>query len=337
MSKWQDKMDKLKWAATPWFSRKKKLEQAIAPLRQWPETAALLDFAESQGIPIKFSSELIGSEATSAGFLESDPKTGEQHIALNPNAAPADIGLVLIHELRHVWQNAMLGTTPYNRHLEKGDPETALFMVRVREADAHAFTNLMITRMRNAAADDVEAREIADRLQKANGGAPLDKLQQQLLEEFMLEKFVKRLPQQQFEMAQDFLWAIQNLDVYDRQTIADYHERYTHPQLATEMRPEGTPLNTSDARKMLRLGVHENVPSYFNEVSDAQFRQAVLAPITPEMRQAVNIIGAFEKAARRPGGIQPQVEQEYRVDVHKAVVKAVTRAPLPVTKSRFDP
>ncbi|MDE1151497.1 MAG: hypothetical protein PW788_03075 [Micavibrio sp.] len=333
MSKWQERLDKLKWATTPWFSRKKKLAQAIAPLRQWPETAALLDFAESKGIPIKLSADLIGGQT--AGYFTTDRNTGESHIALNPASTPADIGLVLIHELRHVWQSEMLGITPYNRHLEAADPETALFLVRVREADAYAFTNLMIARMRNAAADDTEARNIADRLEKANGGAPLDALQQQLLQEFMLEKFMKRLPQQQFDMAQDFLWAIENMDTYDRETIVDYHTRYTHPQYATEMRPEGTPLNTGDARKMLKLGVHENVPAYFNEVSDAQFRQAVLSSVTPEMKQAVNLIAAFEKAAARPGGIPPQGEQNFRLHVHNAVAEAVTRAPVPQSKSRF--
>ena len=321
MSTWKDKWTKAKWSMTLPGARKKKMQEAIAPLLQWPETRALVEFAAQQNIPITFSKDLINTDV--AGHLHVDPKTGHFAISLSPNADSASLTRTLIHELRHAWQNAILGTTQFNMQLEAPDAATALFFTRVREADAYAFTNLMVTRIINSYDDDEEGHKIKARFTAANNGGALTETQQEILRDMMLERFLSRLPGQEVQMMQNFYGMLQNMDVYDRDALEDYHNRYTSPDRPTEARPQGEPLTTADARKILRLGVHTGVTEYFNHLSDAEFREMVTEPQLPAVKHAVGLIAAFEKAAAK--GLDPVREQAYRVEVHRTVEAAIGR------------
>ena len=336
MSDFSIKKAKLKWQLTPAGKRNAKLEEAIVPLRQWPETAALLDHAAANGITISFSKDLIGTHVD--GHFQTDPRTGEQKIELNPDSDAAGISYVLIHELRHVWQDAMLGINPMNKAREEGDPETAIYVTRVREADAYAFTNLMITRMQHAERDSAEVRALADRLRKASGATELDTFQAALINEYMLDKFAQRLPKQQMEMAQDFLWAIENMQPYDRDTLEKYHDRYTSPDYAPHSKGNEPAITTSDMRRVMRMGVHQNVPDYLDNVPDAKFREMVLKGVEPNVVQAVNLMKAFEAAAAKPYGIPGPGAQNFRTFIDNSV-KMARAAPLPTTtpKSRLRP
>ena len=302
-------------------ARKKKMQEAMAPLLQWPETRALVEFAAHQNIPITFSKDLINSDI--AGHLHVDPKTGHFAISLSPNADSASLTRTLIHELRHAWQNAILGTTQYNMQLEAPDAGTALFFTRVREADAYAFTTLMVTRIINSYDDDEEGHKIKARFTAANGGGALTETQQEILRDMMLDRFLSRLPGQEIEMMQNFYGMLQHMDIYDREALRDYHARYTHPQYLSEQRPQGTPLNTADARKILRMGVHTGVSEYFNQLSDAEFRDMVTEPQAPEVKHAVDLMQSFEKAAAK--GLEPHRELAYRQFVHQSVEAALNR------------
>jgi len=323
-----------KWSLTGKSARAKKLETAIAPLRDWPETAALLDFAEAQGIEIGFSKRLIGSGVS--GERYTDYTTGREHIALNPDADPVGISFVLIHELRHVWQNAILGINAGNTNRLEADPDTAIFIERVREADAYAFTNLMITRMQDSAKDSAEVQALAQRLIDAQGGKPLEPLQQQMIQEYMLEKFIARQPAQQWEMAQNFVWAIDNMQQYDRDTLLRYHEKYTSPQYQSQPK-SAQPLDVPDVRRMLKMGVHENVPYYLTELNDAQFKGLVLNGVEPLVQESSRLMKAFEAAAARPLGIPPQGEHNFRVLIDSNVKYALAQPLPPPTKSRYTP
>lgn len=328
------KKAQLKWSLTSKGAQNKKLQAAIAPLRDWPETAALLEFAESQGVEIGFDKAMIGSGVS--GDRHTNFQTGREHISLNPDADTVGLSFVLIHELRHVWQNAILGINASTTNRLEADPETAIFIERVREADAYAFTNLMITRMQDSAKDSEEVQALAKRLVESQGGKPLDPLQQQMISEYMLEKFMLRQPAQQWEMAQNFVWAIDNMQQYDRDTLLRYHEKYTSPDyLSQQKSPQ--PLDVPDARRMLKMGVHENVPNYLTELSDDQFRGLVLNGVEPLVKESTRLMKAFEAAAARPHGIPPQGERNFRTLIDSNVKQALAQPLPPPTKSRYTP
>ena len=261
-------------------------------------------------------------------------KTGQQYIALNPDADPVGLAFTLIHELRHVWQNKVLGLTPQTLALAEPDIETQMLFVRVREADAHAFTNLMIRRMQADQQDKAEVQQlIAQHTQRT--GAPPDEFQLKLFQQYLTEKFIGRFESDAQQMVLDFAWTLENLDRYDRQTLLQYHARYTSPNYEQQPRPAAEDsLNLKGIRSMLKLGVGDRAPSYLHNVSDDNLKTAVMHDVQQPLKDAYNLMDKFEKAAKR--GIPAADAGQYRIEIEDKLARAL-KAPAPqITKSRFD-
>ena len=328
----KSKIDRLKWKLAPGRMQRSRLDAAVNLIKNYPETQFLLQLATAEGIKIHFDPKMRNSEA--AGMLQTDRETGEKVIALSPDADAQSVALTLIHELRHAWQDKVLGITPQTRGKSEPDVETTIILNRVREADAYAFTNLIVRRMQAAAEDDVEARGMVEKLQKRTGGKPPDQFQLEMISEYMTEKFISRIDVDHQEMVLDFAWALRNFDSYDRRALVDYHARYTSPHYQTEKRPEmGQPFGLGDIRKMLVMGIAPNMPAYLGKVPDELFRQAVLQDMTPSMKNAMGLIKEFEKVAKR--GISQRDNQQYRTEIETTLSKAVNAPPAPHTEPRF--
>ncbi len=327
----KDKVDRLKWKIAPKRMQRTRFDAAVALIKNYPETQFLLQLAQEEGIKIGFDPKMRNSEA--AGMLQTDRTTGEKVIALSPDAGPQDVALTLIHELRHAWQDKVLGLTPQTRSKSEPDVETTILLNRVREADAYAFTNLIVRRMQAAAEDEVEARGLVEKLQKTSGKQP-DQFQLEMISEYVTEKFISRIDNDHKEMVLDFAWALRNFDTYDRRALVDYHARYTSPHYETQARPEmAQPFGLGDIRKMMIMGVAGNMPPYLDKVPDALFRQAILQDISPPLQNAMGLISKFEKVAKR--GISKKDDMQFRTEIEGTLSKAVNAPPAPNPDSRL--
>lgn len=330
--KLREKFEEAKWAITPKRARRGKLDEAIAMISNYPETKFLLDLMTQEGVGVTFDKNMKNGPA--AAQLVTHRETGQQYIALNPYAPATDLALSLIHEMRHVWQDKVLQLTPQTRAIGEPDSETALILARVREADAHAFVNLMVRRIQNAQIDATELKSIATELQQSTGKPP-DVYQTEVLEKYAERKFKDRLDDDAKQMSADFLWALQNLDPYDRQSMVEYHIRYTSP--ASEPMPHVAGANKFDInhiRKVLHIGVAHEAPAYLDHLTNAEFKEAVLGDVSPEIISTVSLMNHFEKAAAK-GATGPRENFGYRRSIEERLSSAVNQPPRAQTPSRY--
>ncbi len=330
--KLREKFEAAKWAVTSKRARRGKLDEAIAMISNYPETKFLLDLMTQDGVGVTFDKNMKNGPA--AAQLVTHRETGQQYIALNPYASATDLALSLIHEMRHVWQDKVLQLTPQTRAISEPDSETTLMLTRVREADAHAFVNLMVRRIQHAQEDAAELKSLSQQLQQSTGKPP-DMYQIEVLEKYAERKFKDRLDDDAQQMSSDFLWALQNLDPYDRQSMVDYHIRYTSP--ASEPLPHaGGPakFDIDRIRKMLHIGVAEEAPAYLDHLTNKEFKEAVLDDVSPDIISTVSLMNHFEKAAAR-GVTNPRDNFGYRISIEERLSNAVNQPPRPQTPSRY--
>lgn len=325
-------IDKFRRKFQPEKMQRQLVDTAVSYIKNYPETQFLLQLAEQEGIGFAFDPDLKGTQE--AGALTMDRKTGQQYIALNPDADPVGLAFTLIHELRHVWQNKVLGLTPQSLALSEPDIETKMLFTRVREADAHAFTNLMIRRMQADQQDKAEVQQLIAQHTKLSG-APPDEFQLKLFQQYLTEKFIGRFESDAKQMVLDFAWTLENLDRYDRSALLEYHARYTSPNY--DQQPHANPdsaIGLKDIRRMLKLGVGDSAPSYLQNVQDADFKTAIMHDVQAPLKEAANLMATFEKAAKR--GLPPADNGQYRIEIEDKLARAL-KAPAPqITKSRFD-
>lgn len=319
--------DRLKWKMAPQKMTNNRLQQAIGFINSYPETVSLIELAQAEGVGFAFSPQMRGTPT--AAMLQIDRKTGQQFIALNPEMDPMQLAFGLVHELRHVWQNKVLGLTPATMARAEADPETALILSRVREADAAAFSKLMVERITAYHADMQEVQELVAKLKEKTGKEP-DAFQKQTMDKWLEKRFADRIEDENRQMVLDFGKVLANIDNYDRVTLRNYHANYTSPndkQIKQKDTSAGPPITVSDVRKLLKLGVYDNMPTYLERWSDAQFKDAVLYDVAPALKKTVSLIANFEKAAKS-GKLPAQESQRQRIEIEMTLAKALS-APAP--------
>lgn len=295
-AEWQ----RLKWSLKSEKKKQKLLDEACNLLRLWPETSELLALAKAQGVGIRFDDSLEPTDTD--GVFYRNRATGESYIALKPCLDPRDIAIPLIHELRHLWQEKQLGLTPETAGLGEKDARMALIVTRVKEADAFAFTDLMITRINNVSNDLREQREFGKKLLAASASGTLTPPQQDQLDDFLADKITSRIADEKKKTEERFLKHLGTLDSYDAIAAADYFRRYVSaagPALAHLTEKDGAVIAVCDIRRLLKTGIMESMPPYFDAPDDKAFAEAVLSGVKPGVLEAVSAMEAFEKAASR--------------------------------------
>lgn len=288
---------RLRWAFTSGRKREKLLADTKRILRLLPETAALLDLADARGIDIRLDGDMIGTE--DSGLTAINRTTGNISISIKPYKTPEDTVIALIHELRHVWQIEKLGITPMQIGLVESDARAALMFTRVREADAYAYTDLVIARLNNAQlALQLGAAE-EKRLYAQNNGAPLTEVQQDAVSDIIAAQISKNIPVEKNIAAASFERALATLQFYDHEAMANYRRRYIDdtPPLRHLTSQDGHALTVADLRKLTVAGEGPTFVSYLDHLDDAAFAALVLKDVAPEIKEAADLMGAFEKAA----------------------------------------
>lgn len=315
---------RLRWQLTPERKKQKLLEDACALLRFWPETAGLLDLAKQQGVGIRFDETLSDTETD--GYFHRNRTTGECFIALKASTEPRDIAIPLIHELRHLWQDKELGLTPATSGLGEPDARTALILTRVKEADAFAFTNLMISRINHAQQDFIEAQKLEQKLLQESGLTALSPLQQEQIDDFLAQKISSRIDAEKNKIAAAFLRELDTLDSYDRIALSEYHRRYiadAYPPLAHLTEKDGHVITLSDIRRLLKAGTMEMMPLYVDDSGDSAFAKTVLSGVRPAVIETVDLVDAFEKAAAR--GLSAAQAQQSKAGIKLQLQKALQK------------
>ncbi|TAL30972.1 MAG: hypothetical protein EPN97_11590 [Alphaproteobacteria bacterium] len=315
---------RLKWSLMSEKKKQKLLDEACNLMRLWPETSELLDLARAQGVGIRFDDSLEPTDTD--GIYHRNRTTGECYIGLKPRLDPRDIAIPLIHELRHLWQEKQLGLTPETAGLCEKDARMALIVTRVKEADAFAFTDLMIGRMNNALQDARDARALEKKLLAQAGlKQPTPALEEQV-EDFLADRIVARIAGEKKKMEENFLKHLKTLDSYDAIAASGYFSRYIYPAVSnlkhlTEK--DGPVVGVPEVRRLLKTGVMESMPPYLDGPGNGEFADMVLAGVKPGVLEAVSLIDAFEKAAAR--GLPAKEAQEKRAELREKVAAALKR------------
>jgi hypothetical protein len=310
---------RLVWSFKSEKKKQRLLDEACNLLRIWPETNALLDLAKQQGVGIRFDDALDGTDTD--GYFHRNRQTGDCYIALKPCAKPEEIAIPLIHELRHLWQEQQLGLTPEKSALSEKDVQFALLLTRVKEADAFAFTNLMISRINHAQVDFKDAQELEKKLLKDSGAAQLSPAQQIQVDDLLANRMADRLPFEVKKMADDFLRELGTLDSYDRIAVSDYFRRYvsaTGPNLPHLTAKDGHVTTLADVRSLMKAG-SENMPPYLRDQDDARLIESILSGVSNDVRDTAALIDSFEKAAAR--GAPPSDLSRQQVNIGDRVIK----------------
>ncbi|MEZ0223661.1 MAG: DUF6782 family putative metallopeptidase [Alphaproteobacteria bacterium] len=296
---------KTEWQRLTWslMSEKKKqklLDDACRLLQLWPETSLLLDLAQAQGVGIRFDDSLESTDTD--GFLYRNRTTNECYIALKPCREPRDIAIPLIHELRHLWQEKELGLTPATSGLAEPDARMALIFTRVKEADAFAFTDLMIARINHAQEDLKEQQSLQQKMLAEAPSGTLPPQQQEELDDFIAARISARIADEKTKMTENFLKQLGTLDSYDAIAANDYFRRYvsaTGSSLKHLTAKDGQIIGLKEIRALLKTGTVDIMPPYFDAPDDKAFSDAVLSGVKPAVLEAVSAMEAFEKAATR--------------------------------------
>jgi hypothetical protein len=327
-------IDRLKWKFGHKRMQEKRTAEVVARLQQYPETQFLLQLANQEGVGVHFDPRLRNTDVV--GTFVSDRDTKKQYIVLSPSADIDALTYRLIHELRHLWQDKVLGITPDIRNLTEPNAETALMQMRVREADAHAFSNLMLRRMHAAEQDIQEGNRL---LKKLTGeGQQPDAKHVELVNKFLADKMVKRFPDEHQSMVTDFVWTLRNLDTYDRRALVEYHARYTSPSQNPQPHPDekkAPHFGLDEIRGIMKMGVGDTMPGYLEAVPNDEFKQALLQDVSPKLLQTVKLMDQFEKAARK--GISEQDSLQARANIESKLRDAVQEPPRAITKSQYTP
>jgi hypothetical protein len=299
-AEWQ----RLKWSLASEKKKQKLLDDACRLLRLWPETSALLDLAKAEGIGIRFDESLGATEtgADTDGYLYRNRTTGACHIALKPCLQPRDIAVPLIHELRHLWQEKQLGLTPETAGLGEKDARTALILTRVKEADAFTFTDLMIGRINHVEQDLKDQQAFEKKLLAQSSAGALTPQQQNQVDDFLADRISSRIPEEKRKTEERFLKHLGTLDSYDRIAVGDYYRRYISSSgvaMKHMTEKDGALIGVSDIRHILKTGIMDVMPVYFDQPDDRAFVDAVLSGVKPAVLDAVSAMEAFEKAASR--------------------------------------
>jgi len=285
---------RLRWAFTRQKTKDMLLQDTLGLLRLLPETKALVDLAAALNIDIRFNEKFIGTDDSGATVI--NRTTGKVHIELKPYRAPEDILPALVHELRHVWQDHRLGLTPQT--MAKGEPDAraALFLMRVKEADAYAYTSLAIARINNARAALAEGATLEKKLLQENRGQPLTQEQEDAVSDTIAARIAANIDAEKRLAAGTFIKALTWLDSYDRETLSIYHERYTHPFYEPMKHADGA-LALADIRKLTTAGKGPTEISYLDHLDDRAFVEAVFKDVKTDLLETANLMAAFEKAA----------------------------------------
>lgn len=296
----KEKWRRLKWSLMSEKKKQKLLDEACNLMRLWPETSELLDLSRALGVGIRFDDSLEPTDTD--GIYHRNRTTGECYIGLKPRLDPRDIAIPLIHELRHLWQEKQLGLTPETAGLCEKDALTALIVTRVKEADAFAFTDLMIGRMNNALQDARDAQALEKKLLAQAGLKQLTPAMEEQVEDFLADRIVARIAGEKKKMEEDFLKHLKTLDSYDAIAASGYFSRYIYPALAgakhlTEK--DGPVVGVGALRRILKTGTMESMPAYCDAPGDEDFAGMVLSGVKPAVLDAISAMEAFEKAASR--------------------------------------
>ena len=326
---------RLRWALTPAKTKQKQLDDIKGFLRQWPETAALLELAEQKNISIQFDGSMIGGKTT--GVFVRSTKAGKTRIRLQPLRPAEQVAPTLIHELRHMWQMDVLGIGADDFRGEYGRPQTKLMTTRIKEADAYAFTHMIVTRMNRAADYLAEAAEMAQNLA---GLSPTQSLRPQDIEKINahFHEKTKDDGQKDLQAIRDrFLQELQDLDGYDRSGLRKYHALYTTPRFAPKKKSaaDTDKYDLQNLRKILRAGITDDAADYMADVSDFDLARKVMAPIKPDVLKTMRLMTAFEKAAAK-GRLTEEQNRRSRetIDTHVNAIMAAKQKKV-LEKPRF--
>jgi hypothetical protein len=299
MNVFRKKLVQLRWALTPASAKQKQLEEIKDYLRQWPETAALLDLAAEKNIPIDFDASLIGH--TTTGVFVRSTAEGKTRIRLQPLRPPEQVAPTLIHELRHMWQMDVLGIGANDFRGEYSRPQTKLMTTRIKEADAYAFTHMIVTRMNRMAEHLEEAVIMAKNLADLNPTKSLTQKDIEKINAHFHEKTKDDAQKDLDNIRARFLAELEDLDGYDRSGLRKYHALYTTPRLAPKKKTaeDSDKYVLKNLRKILRAGIADDAPDYMADITDFALARKVIAPIQADVIQTMRLMTAFERATAK--------------------------------------
>lgn len=291
--------ERLKWALTPKSRKQALLDDAISVLKIIPQTHDLLDLAKAEGISIGFSAKLIGSGAH--GHVLREKNTGETRIELSPRATAEEIAETLIHELRHVWQNNVLGTGATTTGREESSAEMTILMTRVKEADAFAFSLAMVREINYACQLLSNAVDVAKRMMAKNEGMALNEFDIANIGHILMASAAHEPPPDTKKiMAEMFTTILPAMDDYDRLSLDRYRLLYTHAWLDPVPHvPAAEAIDIPKLRKILKAGISPNAPVYLDNLDDVAFSTLVMTGLSPKIRDTISLMDAFESAAAK--------------------------------------
>lgn len=307
----------LRWSFTTQRKKDKLLQDTIQILRLLPETQALLNLAAAKNIDIRFNENFIGTD--DSGVTVIDRNRGNTHIEIKPYRTPEDSVIALIHELRHVWQNDRLGLTPRTMALGEPDAKTALLLNRVKEADAYAYTDLVIMRLNNAQAALAEGFALEKKLLEENAGAKLSPAQEDAVSDLIAAHVASHIEDEKALAARSFAKALSWMDGYDREMMVEYHRRYTSPfmdPLPHLTEKDGHVVTLADIRKLTVAGEGATLISYLDHLDDKAFTELVMKGIDPLLLDTAGVMKAFESASSAPERSQ-YIDAKLRDALHR--------------------
>ncbi|MFN7115117.1 MAG: DUF6782 family putative metallopeptidase [Alphaproteobacteria bacterium] len=309
---------RLAWALTPPARKTAQMAAVLDVLKDIPEAAALLDLAAAKGVSIGFDRGLIGKKTSGVFTRSSTP--GKTRIALKPNRPAGETAATLVHELRHLWQAEVLGLDgAKSLRGEYIDPATKILVTRIKEADAFAFTHYIASRVERMNRD---LAELGEMLMTIKGDAPKLSLtdEDRARIDTHFRKKHKDMEKQDIEIIRArFLEELTDLDGYDRRALRKYHALYTHPDFEPKKKPpEDARFELANLRRILRAGVGQDAPDYMADLDDAALAAKILAPVAADVKEAVRLMTAFEKAVA-DNRLPPQEAAETKREIHKAV------------------
>lgn len=308
---------------TPAKTKQKQLQDIKDLLRQWPETAALLDMAAEKNISIDFDAGLVGH--TTTGVFVRSTAPGKTRIRLQPLRPPEQVAPTLIHELRHMWQMDVLGIGANDLRGEYGRPQTKLMTTRIKEADAYAFTYMIVTRINRMGDYLAEAADMARSLADLNPTKSLTQKDIETINTHFREKTKSDAQKDLDNIRTRFLAELEDLDGYDRSGLRKYHALYTTPRMPPRQKPAADTeiYALRHLRKILRAGITDDAPDYVAEMTDFSLARKVIEPIKADVLQTMRLMTAFERAAAK-GRLTEEQNRAARetIDAHMRTVMA---------------
>ncbi|MEZ0259865.1 MAG: DUF6782 family putative metallopeptidase [Alphaproteobacteria bacterium] len=310
----KDAYSSFRWTWTSAAKRKQLMDETQRILSIWPETRALLDLAAAEKVPIAFADNLIGTDTDGVNIV--NRTTGERRIDIKPYKKPEDCAIALIHELRHLWQDKQLGLTALTRGLGEKDATTAMLLNRVKEADAFAFTDLMIGRINHFPDDFKKMESVRAALLFLNRRQPLSEEQENEVSDVMAKAITERLPAERAALKKKFTEALTWLDSYDREAVSTYHRRYIQDPIDHMTEKQGHVVALADIRRLCMAGDGPTQISYMDDVDDKAFAALVMKDVATPLADVTGLMDAFEKAGTR------HVKQKSEIDARlKAALK----------------